>query len=184
VFAVAALVRLGLIGRHSLWADEVFSLAIATGHSLEHPAATADPTLGDFVEPEGPVHAEEFKRYLAHDNPPASPACRSGGIALTPTHSLLLLWLDARYRHQRAALRCLDGLRLHATVPCRWLAHRRDSVCRLLLFALSPLAVTFSGGACIAPVVLRARHSWVSVGASGGSIAVSAAWWSPRQLDF
>jgi hypothetical protein len=38
--AVLALVaRLPLVGRQALWADEVFSLAIATGHSLEHPAA-------------------------------------------------------------------------------------------------------------------------------------------------
>ena len=38
--------------RHCLWVDELFSLAIATGHSLEHPAAAAKPALGDFVEPE------------------------------------------------------------------------------------------------------------------------------------
>ena len=86
VFAVAALVRLGLTEWHSLWADEVFSLAIATGHSLEHPAATADPALGDFVEPEGPVHAEEFKRYLAHDDPPASPARVVRAVLLSDTN--------------------------------------------------------------------------------------------------
>ena len=100
--------RLGLIGRHSLWADEVFSLAIATGHSLEHPAATADPTLGDFVEPEGPVHAEEFKRYLAHDNPPASPARVVRAVWLSdtspPLYYLLLYGWTRRFRHQRRSV--------------------------------------------------------------------------------
>src|SRR5713101_4488990 len=60
VFALAALVRIDIAGRSGLWADEVFSLAMATGHSLEHPAAAADPALGDFVESDTPVHAEEL----------------------------------------------------------------------------------------------------------------------------
>src|SRR6202795_3600768 len=70
VFGLTALVRIDIAGRSGLWPDEVFSLAMATGHSLEHPAAAADPTLGDFVEPDHPMHAEEFQRYLKHDNPP------------------------------------------------------------------------------------------------------------------
>jgi hypothetical protein len=47
----AALLRVALAVQPGLWADEIFSLAMATGHSLEHPAADADPSLGDFVEP-------------------------------------------------------------------------------------------------------------------------------------
>jgi len=58
LFAVAALLRIGLVTRSGLWGDEVFSLAIATGHSLEHPAAAARPELGDFVEPNHPVPPE------------------------------------------------------------------------------------------------------------------------------
>src|SRR5437899_1788870 len=61
VFALAALVRVDIASRSGLWADEVFSLAIATGHSLEQPAAAADPTLGDFVESDHPVRAEELQ---------------------------------------------------------------------------------------------------------------------------
>jgi len=46
IFILAAGVRVSLAGRHCLWVDELFSLAIATGHSLEHPAAAAKPELG------------------------------------------------------------------------------------------------------------------------------------------
>ena len=50
LFGVAVVLRLVLAGERGLWADELFSLAMATGHSLEHPAAEADPARGDFVE--------------------------------------------------------------------------------------------------------------------------------------
>ena len=41
---------LAVIRRQPLWADELFSLAMATGHSLEHPAEAASPAHGDFME--------------------------------------------------------------------------------------------------------------------------------------
>ena len=69
-----------------LWPDELFSLAIATGHSLEHPAAAANLSLGDFVEPDHPVPAEEFRRYLQQDNPPASPARVVRAVLLSDTN--------------------------------------------------------------------------------------------------
>ncbi len=86
VFAVAALLRIAVACRSGLWVDEIFSLAIATGHSLEHPAAAADPTLGDFVESAHPVSAEEFRRYLKHDYPPASPGRVVRAVFLSETN--------------------------------------------------------------------------------------------------
>src|SRR6266550_9433365 len=44
---VAAVLRIGLVPRSGLWADELFSLAMATGHSLEHKADIADASKGD-----------------------------------------------------------------------------------------------------------------------------------------
>ena len=38
VFILCAVLRLAILDRQSLWTDEFFSLAMATGHSLEHPA--------------------------------------------------------------------------------------------------------------------------------------------------
>ena len=126
VFVVAALVRLGLTGWHSLWVDEVFSLAIATGHSLEHPAATADPALGDFVEPKGPVHAEEFQRYLAHDDPPASPARVVRAVLLSdtspPLYYLLLYGWTLVFGTSDVALRLFSTslVACMPTVSCRY----------------------------------------------------------------
>ena len=153
VFAVAALVRLGLTGRHSLWADEVFSLAIATGHSLEHPAAMADPALGDFVEPEGPVHAEEFKRYLAHDDPPASPARVVRAVLLSdtspPLYYLLLYGWTLVFGTSDVALRLFSTAWSLACLPflagiARRTGGRGSVLPACILFALSPLAVYYS----------------------------------------
>jgi hypothetical protein len=57
--------------RPGLWADEIFSLAMATGHSLEHPPAVTDPSVGDFVEPRQPGSSSFFSRYTEHEEPPA-----------------------------------------------------------------------------------------------------------------
>jgi len=73
VVLVAALVvagmglRIAAALRPGLWADEIFSLAMATGHSLEHPAAVADPARGDFVEGATPRTPDEWLRYVEHD---------------------------------------------------------------------------------------------------------------------
>ena len=66
--------RWPFLARQGLWVDEVFSLAIATGHSIEHPASESDAALGDFVEGEGARPASEWRAYLRHDDPPAGPA--------------------------------------------------------------------------------------------------------------
>src|SRR3954462_12345275 len=94
---IAILVDLCVANRSGLWADELFSLAMATGHSLEHPAEAAEPKCGDFVEPSGPVGAEEFRRYLKHDDPPASPLRVIRATLLSDTspplyYLLLYLW--------------------------------------------------------------------------------------------
>jgi len=86
IFGLTAVLQVLVAGRSGLWADEVFSLALATGHSLEHAAAVADPRRGDFVEPNYPVPAEEFSRYLKHDDPPANPARVVRAVLLSDTN--------------------------------------------------------------------------------------------------
>ena len=189
VFAVAALVRLGLTGWHSLWADEVFSLAIATGHSLEHPAATADPALGDFVEPEGPVHAEEFKRYLAHEDPPASPARVVRAVLLSdtspPLYYLLLYGWTLVFGTSDVALRLFSTAWSLACLPLLAGVARRTGGSRAVLpscvlFALSPLAVYFSAEGRMYSLLWFCvlATAWVSLvwRQRGGSIALGAAW--------
>jgi 4-amino-4-deoxy-L-arabinose transferase-like glycosyltransferase len=96
---LAALVRAPLLTRQGLWVDEIFSLAMSTGHSLEHPAAAADPALGDFVEGAGPRGAQEWRAYLRHDEDPAGPRRVLRAVLLSDTSPplyYLLLWAWTR----------------------------------------------------------------------------------------
>ena len=81
----AAMIDLQVLRRSTLWPDEIFSLAMATGHSLEHPAALADAVKGDFVEPPLPVSFAEIRRYIDHENPPASAARVLRAVYLSDT---------------------------------------------------------------------------------------------------
>jgi hypothetical protein len=146
-------VRFGLTGWQSLWVDEVFSLAIATGHSLEHPAGLADPKLGDFVEPEGPVHAQEFKRYLSHDDPPAGPGRVIRAVLLSdtnpPLYYLLLYGWTLLFGTSDVALRLFSTTWSLACLPflvaiARRIGGRGSVLPACILFALSPLAVYYS----------------------------------------
>jgi len=153
VFALAALMRVGLAGRQGLWADEVFSLAMATGHSVEHPAAVANPALGDFVEPDRPVPVEEFRRYLRHDNPPASPARVVRAVLLSdtnpPLYYLLLYGWTLVVGTSDVALRLFSTVWSLACLPllaavARRTAGRRAAIAACVLFAFAPLSVYYS----------------------------------------
>lgn len=67
LIVLASVVRLAVIDSQGLWADELFSVAIATGHSLEHPSEMTDPAQGDFYQGDSPRTASEWRRYLEYD---------------------------------------------------------------------------------------------------------------------
>ncbi len=95
ILVVALVLRLGLLDREGLWVDEVFSLAVATGHSIEQDPRVSRPELGDFVEPGPAVPPTELRRYLRHDRPPAGPfrVVRATFISDTsPPLYYVLLW--------------------------------------------------------------------------------------------
>jgi uncharacterized membrane protein len=153
LFAVAALLRVGLVDRQGLWADELFSLALATGHSLEHPAALADPALGDFIETPLPVPPAAYRRYLEHDSPPAGPwrVVRAAFLSDTnPPLYYLLLWGWTRaVGTSDAALRLFSAAWAVACFPVLWSLARRvggpaASFPTCLLFTFSPLCVFYS----------------------------------------
>jgi Dolichyl-phosphate-mannose-protein mannosyltransferase len=150
-FGLIAVLQVLVASRSGLWADEVFSLAMATGHSLEHPAAAADPRRGDFVEPNHPVPAEEFGRYLKHDDPPAGPARVIRAVFLSDTNPplyylLLYAWTLAfgtsdivlRLFSITCALACLPFL---VSIAVRT-GGAVFSSC--VLFAFSPLGIYYS----------------------------------------
>jgi uncharacterized membrane protein len=153
MFILAAAIRLVVIDRQGLWADEVFSLAMATGHSLEHPAFTAQPELGDYVEAPHALLATEYKRYLKHQDPPVGPSQVIRAVFLSDTSPplyYLLLWLWTRIGGTcDAALRSFSVFWALACFPLLW-SLAKESGGRpatwpvLLLFTVSPLSIYYS----------------------------------------
>jgi hypothetical protein len=152
-FALGAMLRLGLVDRQGLWVDEIFSLAMATGHSLEHPAERADPALGDFVERPRAVPPYEYSRYLRHEQPPAPRArvLRAASLSDTspPAYYLLLHEWTRRLGTSDAALRVFSVVWSLACFPvlgslARQLGGPAARLPTLLLFAVSPLCVFYS----------------------------------------
>jgi uncharacterized membrane protein len=154
VFVAMATLQIGLVGRQSLWVDEIFSLAIATGHSLEHSAATADPALGDFVEPDHPVLARQLQQYLKHDNPPASPARVIRAVLLSDTspplyYLLLYIWTlifgTSDIVLRLFSITCWLGCFPLLANVARRTGGKTAVIPACVLFALSPLGLYFSG---------------------------------------
>lgn len=153
VFALAVVLRVALAMRQGLWADELFSLAMATGHSLEHPAAVAVPRLGDFVEAHGAVPAAEYARYLERDRPPASPARVVRAVLLSdtspPLYYLLLSAWTAVAGTGDPALHLFSVAWALAAFPLIYLLGRRlggwwAGFGACALFTLSPVSLYYS----------------------------------------
>jgi hypothetical protein len=152
VLAALAL-RVLLALRSGLWVDEVFSLAMATGHSLEHPAERADPGQGDFVEGPGPRSAHELAGYASHEAPPASAARVIRAVKLSDTNPplyYLLLggWLRAMGASD-AALRLFSAAAALACFPLvfwigRLLGGPGTALAAAALFAFSPPALYYA----------------------------------------
>ena len=149
----AILLRVVLAVRPGLWGDEIFSLAIATGHSLEHPAASALGDLGDFVQPTGVVPSSSFVRF-------AEPEPATGGVGgivravrLSDTNPpLYYLLLGAWTRvtgSSDAALRLLSLVWAVLTLPVLWLlatelGDRSIGWVAVVLYAWSPASMFYS----------------------------------------
>jgi len=153
VFMLAALLRIYLAGRSGLRPDELFSLGLSTGHSLEHPAAAADPRFGDFVELNNAAPAKEFRRYLQHENPPASPVRVTRAVLLSdtspPLYYLLLYAWTLIFGTSDMALRLFSTACSLACLPLLAAIARRTGgkggvVAACVLFAFSPLAIYYS----------------------------------------
>ncbi len=189
VFAGMATLEIALAARQSLWGDEVFSLAIATGHSLEHPAAAAKPALGDFVEPVRPVQPEQLQRYLEHDHPVASPARVLRAVWLSdtspPFYYLLLYGWTFVFGTSDFILRFFSVVWSLACFPlfasiARRVAGRDAVLPACILFAVSPLTIYFSNEARMYSLLLFCVlvTAWVSLRLHerGGGLGLHALW--------
>jgi uncharacterized membrane protein len=153
VIGVALLLRIGLSAHQGLWADELFSLAMATGHSLEHPAKDAVPALGDFVEPAGAEPAAAFQRYLVRETPSAGPRRVLRAVLLSdtspPLYYLLLAGWTLAAGTSDLSVHTFSSIWALATLPLIWLLGRRVGPPRVamtatLLFALAPVGLYYS----------------------------------------
>jgi hypothetical protein len=188
-YALMAVVQVVVASRSGLWADEVFSLAIATGHSLEHPAAAAAPSLGDFIERDSPVPAEEFQHYLKHDTPPANPARVVRAVFLSdtnpPLYYLLLYCWTLIVGTSDMALRSFSIACSLACVPLLAGVARRTGgkgaiFASCVLFACSPLSIYYSTEGRMYSLlwlcVLTTTWTSLVLHQRGGSVGLYALW--------
>ncbi len=153
VFGIAALLRCVLAGERGLWADEIFSLAMATGHSLEHPAAAADPAYFDFVEPKDAEPADSFRRYLRFEEQPAGAGRVIRAVLVSDTspplyYLLLHLWTRGLGTSD-LALRLFSVLWALAAFPLLWslgnrLGGHAAGASASALYALAPASLFYS----------------------------------------
>lgn len=154
VFAAMTILQVSFAGKQCLWVDEVFSLAIATGHSLEHPANIADTAKGDFIEPTQAVPAGDLQKYLRHENPPATPnrVIRATLLSDTspPLYYLLLYVWTLIVGTSDIALRLFSITCYLAAFPilaavARRAGGERSVIPACVLLAFSPMGLYFSG---------------------------------------
>ena len=150
---LAVLLRITAASRPGLWADEIFSLAMATGHSLEHPAAEANPALGDFVEPREAQSPAVFRRYAEHEERPVGVRRVIRAVLLSdtspPLYYVLLNSWTRMFGTGDAALRLFSVWWAVLSLPLLWLLGREVGGSRVawsacVLFSFSPVAIFYS----------------------------------------
>jgi Dolichyl-phosphate-mannose-protein mannosyltransferase len=153
LLAFAAILRTALVIQPGLWADEIFSLAIATGHSLEHPPGEANPFLGDFVEPPEAQEPEAFQRYLKHESPPAGVGRVIRAVLLSDTNPPLYYLLLNHWTRATGtgdtALHLFSMIWALLCFPLLWLLGRQMGGTKTawtgcLLFTFAPRALYYS----------------------------------------
>ncbi len=152
LFALAAALMLLVATRSGLWPDETFSLAMASGHSLEHPAAAAQAERGDYREHLAPVPPARYADML---RPEAGTGAAEvvGAVHRSDTSPPLYYlalsgWLQA-VGASDLALRGFSVLWALAAFPligalAAQLGGRRAALPALLLYAVSPIAVYYA----------------------------------------
>jgi len=156
IVGIAAVLRVPAVTNSGLWVDEMFSIALATGHSLEHPATDAAANLGDYVEPTEPSTAIRFRQYLRHDSPPANLARIVRAVKMSdtnpPLYYVLLNFWTRWIGTDDVAVRSFSLLCGLACFPLLWSLGRKvggetTAWVACVLFACSPRAIYYSAEA-------------------------------------
>lgn len=184
----ATALRVRGAARPGLWADEIFSLAMATGHSLEHPAAAADATSGDFVQPRESQPPAVFRRYAEAESPAAGPGRVVRAVLLSdtspPLYYLLLNAWGRAFGTGDAALRMFSVSWAVLALPLLWLLGRElggrgVALSACLLFAFSPVACFYSTDGRMYSLVwcLGLALAWLTVRLAAGGRRWDATLW-------
>jgi uncharacterized membrane protein len=186
----AMMLRMVLALRPGVWGDEIFSLAMATGHSLEHPAVEARPVLGDFVQPPEVTPSSSFRRYAEHEHPAAGPGRVVRAVLLSDTNPpLYYLLLSAWTRVTGTgdqALRFFSLFWAGLTLLFLWrlgcdLGDRGIAWTAVVLYAWSPVSVFYSIEGRMYSMVwcLATALAWLTLRlVRGGVSPVRAAAWT------
>lgn len=153
LFALAVVLRVPLLTHHALWGDEAFSIATATGHSLEHPAAIADPARGDFVDRPVAMAPHELTRYVKLANGVINHsaiirACRLSDTSPPLYYLLLAYWMKV-FGTGDAGLRSFSMACALLAFPIIWslageFGGRKARWPVMLLYAVTPVSVYLS----------------------------------------
>ena len=175
--------RVAVALRPGLWGDEIFSLAMATGHSLEHPPAEADTSKGDFVEPATPQSPSVFRRYAEHEKPPAGPGRVSRAVLLSdtnpPLYYLMLNYWTRAFGTGDADLRLFSVWWAVLVLPFLWalgqrLGRRRAAWTASLLYSFSPVAIYYSAEGRMYSLVwvIAAAFLWLTLALSTARVRI------------
>lgn len=189
LIAVTAAMQAALALRSGLWADEIFSLAMATGHSMEHPAAAAERERGDFVELEETVGLAELQRYLRMEEGVSSAGNVLRAVKLSDTspplyYLLLHGWLRV-VGTSDFALRAFAMVAALACVPLVfWIAREtrgeRAGWLAAVLFAAAPMTSYYGTEARMYPLlwlcVLAVAAATLRMARGQSGWGVSAIW--------
>ena len=196
IIAVVAMVaRLATGMRQGLDVDEVFSLAMATGHSVEQPASVTRAELGDFIPAPKPQAARSYLRYVTHEASPAGIPRVVRAVFLSdtnpPLYYIALNFWTRLGGTSDLSLRMFSILLSTACVPLVFLLGsrlygRNTGYVAALMFALAPQSVFYGSLGRMYPMLailvisvalltLRARSRprwttmalWIAVSAAG-----------------
>lgn len=195
------LIRLYLAYHQTLWTDELWSLSVATGHSLlcALKGAQVSPERGDYVDQVGLVTAAYYQQYLAFDDRCKLPDAIIRACLRADWNSplyYLFLWLWLKFVGiSDFSVRLPSIIVSLATLPFMWsiakkLGNYSAALYSSALFALAPICVYYSTEARVyaCTIFLSAVLLWLTLemaeGASQRSRFYMIAWIVVSALGF
>jgi uncharacterized membrane protein len=153
IFLIAVVARMAVIDRQGLWGDEAFSLAMASGHSLEQPAIESDAARGDFIDRPAPMTAHELAQYARLAPNGVHPAAIVRATRLSDTspplyYLLLAYWMQA-FGTSDLAVKLFSVICGLLAFPVLWkmagdFGGSKARVPAALIYALAPVCIYYS----------------------------------------